>query len=54
LLRAHPGLHVLYMSGDADKVSKVGVAANGARTAVLQKPFRLNKLNEKLRELLGE
>src|SRR5579862_398192 len=40
-----PGLKVLYMSGDAHQAS---------RDEVLQKPFRLDKLNEKIRSLLGE
>jgi CheY-like chemotaxis protein len=53
LLKAHPALRILYMSGDADRAAKVqGGLSDGIR-AVLQKPFRLNKLNDKVRELLN-
>jgi two-component system cell cycle sensor histidine kinase/response regulator CckA len=44
-----PGLKVLYMSGDAHQAS----GAEGAQNFVLQKPFRLNKLKDKIREVLG-
>lgn len=54
LYKTHPDLKVLYMSGDADKVAKVGKSGNNRPRAVLQKPFRLNRLNEKIREVLGE
>jgi two-component system, cell cycle sensor histidine kinase and response regulator CckA len=40
-----PGIKVLYMSGDAHQPS---------RDEVLQKPFRLDTLNEKIRSLLGD
>jgi len=46
LAETYPGLKVLYMSGDA--------AQNQSQDDVLQKPFRLDKLNEKIRSLLGE
>ncbi len=52
LLKTHPELGVLYMSGDTDRVAKLTHASNGAKNAVLQKPFRLNKLNDKIHELL--
>jgi CheY-like chemotaxis protein len=53
LLKAHPRLRILYMSGDADRAAKAqSGSAEGVR-AVLQKPFRLNKLNDKVRELLN-
>jgi two-component system cell cycle sensor histidine kinase/response regulator CckA len=54
LYKTHPALKVLYMSGDADKVAKVGKSGSTRPRAVLQKPFRLNKLNDKIREILGE
>jgi two-component system cell cycle sensor histidine kinase/response regulator CckA len=53
LCKTHPDLRVLYMSGDVDKVAKAG-KDKSHRTHVLQKPFRLNKLNDKIRELLGD
>ncbi|MBZ5570703.1 MAG: response regulator [Acidobacteriia bacterium] len=51
LLEMHPGLRVLYMSGDAGEAA---VADSQSQDDVLQKPFRLDKLNEKIRTLLGE
>jgi CheY-like chemotaxis protein/nitrogen-specific signal transduction histidine kinase len=48
-----PGLKVLYMSGDANEASS-SAAGQRSRNEVLQKPFRLDKLNEKIRSLLGE
>jgi two-component system, cell cycle sensor histidine kinase and response regulator CckA len=52
LLDLHPGLRVLFMSGDE---SAVDLAGDGvARKAVLRKPFRLDKLKDKIHELLGE
>jgi len=50
LVEMHPGLKVLYMSGDA---TEAPVANRLVRDDVLQKPFRLDKLNEKIRALLG-
>jgi len=44
-----PGLKVLYMSGDASEASRAGQFQDD----ILQKPFRLDKLNEKIRALLG-
>src|SRR6266576_4078173 len=52
LLEMYPDLRVLYMSGDADKVSSQ-FTKHGSLQAVLQKPFRLNKLNDKIHDLLG-
>jgi two-component system, cell cycle sensor histidine kinase and response regulator CckA len=51
LVALHPGLKVLYMSGDASQAP-----GDKSRNAgdVLQKPFRLDKLNEKIHLLLGE
>lgn len=52
LIETHPGLKVLYMSGDAHE-------AGGSREAeewqnpILQKPFRLSKLKDKIHEILG-
>jgi len=53
LLEMYPDLRVLYMSGDADKVSSQ-FTKHGSLQAVLQKPFRLNKLNDKIHDLLGK
>jgi CheY-like chemotaxis protein len=51
LLEMHPNLKVLYMSGDAHQAASSQIREPYA--AVLQKPFRLNKLNDKIRDLLG-
>lgn len=51
LLGMHPELKVLYMSGDP---SAAGASGEGLQNDLLQKPFRLDKLNEKIRTLLGE
>ncbi|MGA2101691.1 MAG: response regulator [Candidatus Sulfotelmatobacter sp.] len=52
LHKTHPALKVLFMSGDVHVAAK---ATKGSRVDnLLQKPFRLNKLNDKIRELLGE
>jgi two-component system, cell cycle sensor histidine kinase and response regulator CckA len=48
LVEMHPGLKVLYMSGDASEANQQ------SQDDVLQKPFRLDKLNEKIRSMLGE
>jgi two-component system cell cycle sensor histidine kinase/response regulator CckA len=47
-----PSLKVLYMSGDAHQVACAS-GAEGSRDYILQKPFRLNKLKDKIREVLG-
>ena len=52
LLKAHPGLKVLYMSGDPERAAKLG--GEGTSRPLLRKPFRLNVLNDKIRELLGD
>jgi CheY-like chemotaxis protein len=54
LYKSHPALRVLYMSGDADKAAKAAKSGTARAHAILQKPFRLNKLNDKIREVLGE
>jgi two-component system, cell cycle sensor histidine kinase and response regulator CckA len=46
-----PDLKVLYMSGDANQAASA-TGAKGAQNFVLQKPFRLNKLKDKIREIL--
>ena len=52
LLETHPGLKVLYMSGDAHEA--VGSReVKGPQNSILQKPFRLNKLKDKIHEVLG-
>ncbi len=52
LHKTHPTLKVLFMSGDVHEAAKASKTARGGN--MLQKPFRLNKLNDKIRELLGE
>jgi two-component system, cell cycle sensor histidine kinase and response regulator CckA len=48
IIRSNPGLKVLFMSGDSGQFS-----ASDSGAQVLQKPFRLEKLNEKIRALLS-
>jgi CheY-like chemotaxis protein len=52
LRKVHPGLKTLFMSGDSHEAAKVIKDAD-AQLHLLQKPFRLNKLNDKIHELLG-
>jgi two-component system cell cycle sensor histidine kinase/response regulator CckA len=52
LLELCPNLKVLYMSGDAHEVAGAR-GAKGAQNPILQKPFRLNKLKDKIHEVLG-
>lgn len=50
LLQLYAGLKVLYMSGDAGQApasSDLGISSH-----ILQKPFRLNKLNDEIHDLL--
>jgi two-component system, cell cycle sensor histidine kinase and response regulator CckA len=52
LRELHPGLKVLFMSGD-DSVANL--PPNGkVQNTVLRKPFRLDTLKDKIHELLGE
>lgn len=53
LMEMFPGMQVLFMSGD---VSGAGSPESheASLNNLLQKPFRLDKLNEKIRDLLGE
>jgi CheY-like chemotaxis protein len=53
LLERHPSLKVLYMSGDPGRSSVPG-ASSSTTSAMLKKPFRLNTLRDKIRDLLGE
>lgn len=53
LIEMHPDLKVLYMSGDVDKAASWNDSAKSGQ-AVLQKPFRLNMLNDKIHDLLGQ
>ena len=53
LLDLHPGLKVLYMSGDTDAAQSSRASALPA-DAILRKPFRLETLKGKIHELLGE
>jgi len=46
-----PGVKVLFMSGDASAAASTGPSS---KEDVLQKPFRLDTLNEKIRSVLGE
>ncbi len=54
LHKTHPGLKVLFMSGDVNEAAKATKNSATHAQNMLQKPFRLNKLNDKIRELLGE
>jgi two-component system, cell cycle sensor histidine kinase and response regulator CckA len=51
LLELHPGLKVIYMSGD-DR-SPVSNVANG-NVVTLRKPFHLNNLKDQIHELFGQ
>src|SRR6185369_9026162 len=53
LVEMHPHLKVLYMSGVVDKAAPWNDPAKPGQ-AVLQKPFRLNVLNDKIHDLLGQ
>lgn len=53
LLELHPGLKVLYMSGDADRTRLTSAEGTSAKMT-LRKPFRLDKLKDHIHELLGE
>jgi two-component system, cell cycle sensor histidine kinase and response regulator CckA len=53
LLKYHEELKVLYISGDVEMVHQVG-GSGSSTSVVLQKPFRLQHLSEKMRELLSE
>jgi CheY-like chemotaxis protein len=53
LIELHPDLRVLYMSGDVDKAAPWNDSDRFGQ-AVLQKPFRLNVLNDKIHDLLGQ
>lgn len=50
LTETHPDLKVLYMSGDAQAVSRG--SSQDLQGSILQKPFRLNRLKEKINEVL--
>jgi len=52
LKEMYPDLKVLYMSGDASKPASG--SKQDIKGEVLQKPFRLDKLNEKIRASFGE
>jgi CheY-like chemotaxis protein len=52
LLGEHPDLKVLYMSGDAGE-SSGSRGSKEALSPILQKPFRLKALKEKIREVVG-
>jgi two-component system, cell cycle sensor histidine kinase and response regulator CckA len=53
LLELHPGLKILYMSGDTQE-GMPSDSAEPLRRATLRKPFRLEVLKDKIHELLGE
>jgi len=48
-----PGLKILYISGDTNKVLPASLT-DRLQSAVLQKPFRLNRLNDRIRDLIGK
>lgn len=49
LLRNNPGLRVLYVSGDSGKSQGV---EPGPRKQIMQKPFRLDVMNQKIKDML--
>ncbi len=53
LIRLHPDLKVLYMSGDTDEAPP-SRGTGPSKNAMLRKPFRLETLTERIQELLGE
>lgn len=53
LCSRHPHLKLLFMSGYSDQSLSEGGESAAPRGAFLQKPFRLNALAEKIREILG-
>jgi two-component system, cell cycle sensor histidine kinase and response regulator CckA len=53
LIELHPSLKVLYMSGETDEEHPARVS-HAHEAPVLQKPFRLETLKDKIHELLGE
>jgi two-component system, cell cycle sensor histidine kinase and response regulator CckA len=53
LIEMHPDLKVLFMSGDVDKAAAWNDFAKSGH-AMLEKPFRLNMLNDKIHDLLGQ
>ncbi len=53
LLNEYPDLKVLYMSGDPGRLASPR-AQKAPPNATLRKPFRLNTLRDKIRDLLGE
>ena len=53
LIEMQPDLKILYMSGDVDQGAAWSDSAKSGQ-AVLQKPFRLNVLNDKIHDLLGQ
>jgi two-component system, cell cycle sensor histidine kinase and response regulator CckA len=53
LIRLHPDLKVLYMSGDTDD-APASRRTDPSKNAILRKPFRLEVLTERIQELLGE
>jgi len=46
-------LKILYISGDTNKVLPASLT-DRLQSAVLQKPFRLNRLNDRIRDLIGK
>jgi two-component system, cell cycle sensor histidine kinase and response regulator CckA len=52
LLEQHPNLKVLYMSGDPE--GSAAAHTKMPQGAILRKPFRLDKLRDKIHDLLGE
>ena len=53
LLKEHPELKVLYISGDPGRDASQS-SQSVSPHAVLRKPFRLNILRDKIHDLLGE
>jgi len=54
LSKTHPGLRVLFMSGDTKQAARKKKNGVNPVQMMLQKPFRLNALSAMIRRLLGE
>jgi DNA-binding response OmpR family regulator len=57
LIELHPGLKVLYMSGDTSEVHTSHRSSHNPAVpgnAVLRKPFRLEALTARIHDLLGD
>ena len=53
LVSRRPGLRVLFLAGDAGDLPKE-VVVSGSRAEIMEKPFALEVLASKVREMLGD